>query len=179
MPVIHVAQIGNPFLREHAHAVDERMLCGDALHRLLANLVDTMRAYRGVGLAAPQVREPVRAFVMEVLPDMGPPPLALHVVLNPELVPLTNDTDDDWESCLSIADLRGRVPRRRAVRLRGLTPEGEELDVELEGFAARVAQHEIDHLDGLLYLDRMPDLRSLTSEAEMVLASRHATTSGA
>ncbi len=169
MAIRKVAQIGNPALRQHFVPVDESMISNGMAQGLLSDLAETMREYRGVGLAAPQIRAPLRAFVMEIerserYPDHEP--LALQAILNPSVTVLESELEEDWEGCLSVSGLRGRVPRHYAVRVEGLNADGEPLLLELSGFAARVAQHESDHLDGVVYLDRMTDMSSLTDEQE-------------
>ena len=169
MAILKVAQIGHPALRTPAQPIADAELAGGELQRLVDDLVATMREYSGVGLAAPQVRRSVRAFVMEVAaseryPDR--PPLPLTVVVNPKVTPLTDEQALGWEGCLSLAGLRGKVPRYTAIRLDGVDRRGEALALELEGFSAVVAQHETDHLDGIVYLDRMPDMSTLMAEEE-------------
>jgi peptide deformylase len=169
MAILKVAQIGNPALRRRSETVDEQTLGDRDFRRLIDDLVETMREYEGVGLAAPQVRVSLRLFVMEVAaseryPDIEPVPLT--VVINPELQSRETEFVEDWEGCLSLAGLRGRVPRHPAVHLHGLNRSGEAVDLQLEGFPARIAQHETDHLNGTVFLDRMTDMSSLMDEEE-------------
>ena len=169
MAILKVAQIGHAALRAKADAVSQEHLRDPAFQRLLDDLVETMREYDGVGLAAPQVREGVRAFVMEIGPSErypDRPAFPLLEVVNPVVTPRTAEITEEWEGCLSIAGFRGLVPRPSAVRLEGMDRAGDPIDIELEGFAAVVAQHETDHLDGVVYLDRMPDLTMLMAEEE-------------
>jgi len=169
MAILKVAQIGNPALREPCSPIDEQMLGDGEIRRLLCDMVETMREYEGVGLAAPQVRCPLRAFVMEVAASERYPdcePVELQLVLNPVITVLDSELEEDWEGCLSIAGLRGQVPRHRTIRMEGISIDGETLTSQLDGFAARVAQHEADHLDGVVYLDRMADMSTLTDERE-------------
>lgn len=169
MSVLKVAQIGHPALRSSARAVSAEQLASPGFQRLIDDLVDTMREYAGVGIAAPQVREEFRVFAMEVVASPRYPDrdeLPLQVIVNPVVRPLDDRRALGWEGCLSIAGLRGLVERNVAVRVDGLTREGEPLRLDLEGFPAIVCQHEADHLDGTVYLDRMTDLRMLMAEEE-------------
>ncbi|HEY3281198.1 MAG TPA: peptide deformylase [Armatimonadota bacterium] len=166
MSFLKIARMGHPVLRRKTSAVDLETLQSEAFQQFLDDMVETMRDAEGVGLAAPQVYRPVRALVAEVKAggsrDSGQSGLPLTVLVNPKVVAASEELDAGWEGCLSIPDLRGMVPRARAIRVQALTREGEPQLVELVGFYARVIQHEIDHLDGVLFLDRMTDLTSLT-----------------
>ena len=130
------------------------------LDALLADLRDTMRAANGAGLAAPQIGVPLRVviFGMESNPRYPDAPPVPHTELvNPVLTPLTDETEEGWEGCLSVPGLRGIVPRFRRLRYEGLDPAGQPIRREVEGFHARVVQHECDHLDGILYPMRVRD----------------------
>lgn len=169
MTIFKIAQIGHPALRDKARWITEDPHELGAAVALLDDLTQTMREYGGVGLAAPQVRVRIRAFVVEVAaseryPDRGLQPLLR--VINPTVTALTEEREVGWEGCLSIAGLLGRVPRFKAVSLEGLDARGEPMRMELEGFAAIVVQHEYDHLEGIVFLDRMPDMSSLMAEEE-------------
>ena len=169
MAILKVAQLGSPTLRETARPIDEAQMSSERVRRLVDDLVGTMREYAGVGLAAPQIRERERIFAMEVVANArypGRPEFPLLVVANPVVRPVTDDMEEEWEGCLSIPGFRGLVARPRAIRLQGLDQDGEPLDLELEGFPAVVAQHETDHLNGVVFLDRMRDMSSLMSEEE-------------
>jgi peptide deformylase len=133
-------------------------------------MIETMTEYHGVGLAAPQVHEGVRLFVAAIDPNADPAgdeapdpqPIEPLVVINPEIAVEGREVVEDWEGCLSVPDIRGRVPRAREVRLRAVDRTGRPLDLHLQGFTARVVQHETDHLDGILFFDRMRSFGSLT-----------------
>jgi peptide deformylase len=130
------------------------------LDALLADLRDTMRAANGAGLAAPQIGVPLRVviFGMESNPRYPDAPPVPHTELvNPVLTPLSDETEEGWEGCLSVPGLRGIVPRFRRLRYEGLDPAGQPIRREVEGFHARVVQHECDHLDGILYPMRVRD----------------------
>jgi peptide deformylase len=167
MAILKVAHMGHPVLRARARPLAAAEFAHPALQNLIDDMLDTMAEYHGVGLAAPQVHEGLRLFVAvleTVKPEPGtdapdPEPVA---IINPEITTIGSETVEDWEGCLSIPDIRGRVPRAREIRLRGFDREGARLDMTLRDFAARVAQHETDHLDGVLFFDRMRTFESLT-----------------
>jgi peptide deformylase len=130
------------------------------LDALLADLRDTMRAANGAGLAAPQIGVPLRVVIFGIesnprYPDA--PPVPHTELVNPVLTPLTDETEEGWEGCLSVPGLRGIVPRFRRLRYEGLDPAGQPIRREVDGFHARVVQHECDHLDGILYPMRVRD----------------------
>lgn len=156
-----VLRYGERVLQEPAAPVPA---IGADTHRLIDDMIETMHEYHGVGLAAPQVHELLRVVVARVGtdgPDQGGEPPAL-VIINPEIRPVGSETIDDWEGCLSIPDLRGRVPRAAEIQVRGLDRRGERMSLRAIDFAARVIQHEADHLDGILFLDRMKSLETIT-----------------
>ncbi len=170
MTIRRITEIGNPVLRMTSMPVAEEDFGTDPLLGFAQDLVDTMRDYDGVGIAAPQVGVPARIFVIEVRTAddaRGAEPFPLTVVANPELELLEEPTHPGWEGCLSVDGLRGVVPRARHARLIGRSVSGGPVDLELVGFPAVVAQHEHDHLDGLVYLDRMPDLSTLATVREL------------
>ncbi len=167
MAILKVAHMGHPVLRAKARPLAAAEIKHPAVQNLIEDMLDTMAEYHGVGLAAPQIHESVRLFVgvlESAKPDAGkdapdPEPIA---VINPEIVPVGDEVLEDWEGCLSIPDIRGRVPRSLEIRLRGFNRQGARIDMPLKGFPARVAQHETDHLDGVLFFDRMRTFESLT-----------------
>jgi peptide deformylase len=162
MAILKVARMGHPVLRAKARAVEQGEIKSSSMQRLIDDMIETMEEYRGVGLAAPQVHEGVRLFVAVLEPgeqeEVGEP-IAL---MNPEITPVTNDVVEDWEGCLSIPDIRGRVPRVRDIKVRAYDRKGERIEIQAHDFPARVIQHEMDHLDGVLFVDRMRSLDSLT-----------------
>jgi peptide deformylase len=165
MAIHRVAQLGHPAIRSEATPVLSSEIGTQEFKRLVADLIDTMRDYGGVGIAAPQIRVPKRLFVIEVRDATryrNAEPFPLTVVLNPSLAVEGPDQDTEWEGCLSIEGLRGQVPRFTHVLLTGLDAEGSPLTLDLHGFPAIVAQHEFDHLNGLVYLDRMTSMSTLT-----------------
>ena len=158
MSILKVARMGHPVLREKARELTLQELGSPELVDLVEDMIETMAEYAGVGLAAPQVHYGLRVFVMQTDPDDE---ATLRVAVNPRITPLGEEGWEDWEGCLSIPDIHGRVPRNDRVRLEALDAEGRAYTEELEGFAARVCQHEYDHLDGLIFVDRMGDFTSL------------------
>ena len=158
MSIFKVARMGHPVLREKAREIAPAEFESRELGVLIEGMIETMAEYAGVGLAAPQVHHGVRLFVMQTDPDDE---ATLRVVVNPKLTALGRGGWEDWEGCLSIPDIHGRVSRNDRVRLEAFDAEGKAYVEELEGFAARVCQHECDHLDGLIFFDRMRDFASL------------------
>lgn len=158
MAVRRVLKMGEPLLAAVAAPVQRF----DAeFARLVSDMNDTMRALNGAGLAAPQIGVSLRVVVFEVTANPRYPhvsPVPYTVLVNPELTPLGTAQEEGWEGCLSVPGLRGLVPRFRRLRYRGLDQEGRPIDRTVEGFHARVVQHEVDHLDGILYPQRIRDL---------------------
>jgi peptide deformylase len=168
MATLPIVRLGHPSLRTPAQAVAKQEIGSPQLERLIDDLAETMRAAGSVGLSAPQVGIGQQVFVYEIPDDPEVPGEAvpLTVIVNPMLVAQPGRLVYDWEGCTSIPDLRGLVPRHPSVRIRGLGRAGELVDAVASGLEARVIQHEYDHLNGMLYLDRMRDLRSLAFLAE-------------
>lgn len=167
-----VLRMGDPELRRVSEPVSR---FDDALSELIQDMWDTMAARGGVGIAAPQIGVPLRVVVFEVAnseryPDA--PPVPPTVLINPAIAFTDEDVIEGWEGCLSVPGLRGVVPRRRRLRYRGLDEQGRPFEREAEEFHARVVQHECDHLDGILYPQRMVDLSTLAFEDELGLAGR-------
>lgn len=164
MSILKVARIGHPVVRSKAADVAPDRITAPETQRLIDDMVETMREYDGVGLAAPQVHVGLRLAVIEVSDDDDrvDEAIPLLVLVNPVLQPLGDDKVVGWEGCLSIPDLRGKVPRFRRLELRALDRHGKPYTLEASDFFARVIQHECDHLDGSVYLDRMKDARSLS-----------------
>lgn len=165
MAILKVAHMGHPVLRQRAAEVDPAELATPAFQQLLDDLVDTMREYDGVGIAAPQVHVGKRAAVMEVkgnprYPQLPDYPLTWFV--NPVVTLLTDEEFDMWEGCLSVPDVRGKVPRRKRVRVDAVDRQGTPFSMEAEGVFAAIVQHELDHLDGKLFVDRVRDTSTLT-----------------
>jgi peptide deformylase len=169
MSILKVSRLGHPVLREKARPLTPAFLARPATQTLIDNMIETMFEYHGVGLAAPQVHESLLLAVIESQGERGRIPLT--VLVNPVVTVLgenpESDKEEDWEGCLSIPNLRGRVPRYRKLQVEALDRRGSKLKFVAEGFFARVVQHEYDHLMGHVYLDRMSDLQTLTHLDEM------------
>jgi peptide deformylase len=162
MSILKVARMGHPVLRAQARPLEKSEIKGAHVQKLIDDMMDTMAEYHGVGLAAPQVHEGVRLFVAALddgEEDDNGEPLAL---INPEITVVGTDVVEDWEGCLSIPDVRGRVPRAREIRVRAYDRKGNRIELDAHDFPARVIQHETDHLDGVLFFDRMKTLETLT-----------------
>jgi len=155
--------MGHPVLRARARPIEKSELRSPGLQKLIDDMIETMKEYHGVGLAAPQIHEGVRLFVaqLDVADDEATraEPVA---IINPEITPVGTDIVEDWEGCLSIPDIRGRVLRAREIRVRALDRHGDRLELRAYDYPARVIQHETDHLDGVLFFDRMKSFESLT-----------------
>lgn len=164
MAIRKVSRMGHPVLRQRAAEIPPTQMQSPPMQRLIDDMIETMIDYEGIGLAAPQVFESLRLIVLGN-PDADAEDEAaipLTVLFNPQFTSLSPEHLDAWEGCLSIPQLRGVVPRSAAVEVRGYDREGSAVELEAEGIFARVLQHEIDHLDGVLFLDRMDDLQTLT-----------------
>ena len=169
MAILKVARLGHPVLRAVAAPVPVTEIRSPEVQRLIDDMVETMREYNGAGLAANQVHVPKQICVIEVKgnprsPDA--PTIPLTVLINPVVTPLAAEMEEGWEGCLSIPDMRGVVPRYTAVRLEAYDRTGEKLSAVAKEFFARVVQHETDHLNGIVYVDRMKGLSTLTHLAE-------------
>jgi peptide deformylase len=165
MAIQTVLKMGHPVLKQVAAPVAR--FGTRELADLVADMDDTMRAMNGAGLAAPQIGVSLRVVIFEVRGNPRYPQaeeVPYTVLVNPELTPLDDEMEDGWEGCLSVPGLRGLVPRYRRLRYRGFDAHGLLIDRTVDGFHARVVQHEIDHLDGVLYPMRMRDLRDLGYE---------------
>ncbi len=174
MSILKIARMGHPVLRAKARALHPSEIRTPKIQQLIDDMFETMKEYQGVGLAAPQVHEGLRLFVAGFPPvvndeddddreaDEDEEDVPLMAVINPEIEVLTREVVEDWEGCLSIPDLRGRVPRARQISVRAYDRQGKKIEIQAAGFTARVIQHETDHLDGVLFLDRMKTFQSLS-----------------
>ncbi len=162
-----IVEIGHPVLRERARELTPEELRSGEVQRLIDDMIETMRAANGAGLAANQVGETVRVAVVEVRPGNlrypYKPPIPLTVIVNPVIEPLDDEIEQINEGCLSVPNLRGEVPRHVNVRLRYTDREGEQHDEVRRGLTAGTFQHELDHLDGTLFVDRVTDPGTLTT----------------
>lgn len=175
MPARSILKMGNPLLLQSARPVEN--FDTPALHTLIEDMLDTMAAEGGVGLAAPQIGESLQVVVFEVTRSARypeAPPIPRTVLINPHIESLPNEQgvcveESGWEGCLSIPGLRGSVPRWHRIRYTGWDAHGQRVEREVEGFHARVVQHECDHLIGRLYPTRMTDLTQLGFIDELFL----------
>jgi peptide deformylase len=167
MAIRPVLTIGNPLLRRVARDLREDEIGSRELRRLIDDMVDTMHQEQGIGIAAPQIGESVQAAIIEIAVDStrypDQQPFGLRVFLNPRITVLDPAEQGFWEGCLSVPNLRGYVERPRRVRVDYLDLEGRERVIEAEGFLATVFQHELDHLAGVLYVDRIRDMTRLAT----------------
>ncbi len=171
MAILPIVQMGHPVLRISAESVADSEIAG--LAALIADMDETMRDAPGVGLAAPQIGQSLRLLVYRVPADRlsadddAPGDDQTRALINPVLEPLPGGLVYGWEGCLSMPGLRGLVPRHKALRFSGLDAQGQPVSGIARGFHARVLQHEVDHLDGILYIDRMPDLSWLSYNEQL------------
>jgi peptide deformylase len=163
MSVREVLRLGDPRLRQRSEDLPEALFGGAELQALIADLRDTMAARDGAGLAAPQIGVPWRVVIYGITSNPRypeAPPIPETVLINPVLTPLGDATQLGWEGCLSVPGLRGQVRRHQRLHVAWRDPAGGHHQQEVEGFHARVVQHECDHLDGLLFVDRLHDIRA-------------------
>jgi len=164
--LLEVIRLGHPVLRSVAEPVPEEWFASGRLDDLGRDLVRTMLEEEGIGLAAPQVAEELRLFAYWLPADEETPEIEPTVVVNPEIRIVNPELEEGWEGCLSIPGLRGLVPRARRIKVKGRTVDGEAMSLTADGLHARVIQHEYDHLDGVVFLDRMTSAHSLAFEEE-------------
>jgi peptide deformylase len=170
MAIRRILRMGHPVLREVARPLELDEIGSDQLQDLIADMADTLHDYGGIGLAAPQIGEPIRLAIIEI--DDGPTrygeleSMPLTVFINPSIEILDPAARGYWEGCLSVPGLRGFVERPQHVKICYTSDQGEAKELELQGFSATVFQHEFDHLDGTLFIDRITDTRLLAFERE-------------
>lgn len=166
MSILKVSRLGHPVLRQKASDVEIADIKAGRFNQLIADMFETMEAYEGVGLAGPQVHLPIRIFVYGVDDAVAKRRKAAApahgVFFNATYEKIGNETITDFEGCLSVPFLGGEVTRAKQLKITGLDHRGEPSELTVDGFVARIFQHEIDHTDGHVYLDRMKDLTSLT-----------------
>jgi len=171
MAILKVARLGHPVLRQIAEPVDPAAIASAGVQRFIDDMIETMDEYDGAGLAAPQVHVSRQIVVFGIAanpryPDADAIPLT--VLINPVLTPTTDEMVEDWEGCLSLPDLRGRVPRPTGIEVQAYDRRGEPLRFAARDFHARVIQHECDHLQGVVYTDRMRSLDTLCFLREFI-----------
>lgn len=169
MAILKVARMGHPVLRTKTRPIAPGDIKTPRIQRLIDDMFETMAEYAGIGLAAPQVHEGLRLFVAGLRSVPGPivemsgdAEMPFITLINPELTVTGEQVDEGWEGCLSIPDIRGLVPRAHEIRVDALDRKGHRLRFTARGLPARVIQHETDHLDGVLFPDRMRSLQTLT-----------------
>lgn len=177
MSILKIARMGHPILRARAEPVADPT--APEILNLVRDMIETMEDANGAGLAAPQVYVPLRVVIFQAPPGRSAagaeidaeetydPTAPLTVLINPEIEFVGDEVELGWEGCLSVPGLRGLVPRHRRIIYRGVDLDGERIERRAQGFHARVVQHECDHLDGVLYPQRMPDMRALIFESEV------------
>ena len=164
---VKIAQLGNPILRRQAHLVDN--VRDERLQQLIDTLLITASASNGVGIAAPQISESYRLFIVASRPNARYPNAPLMeptAMINPQIITHSTDIVKGWEGCLSVPGIRGLVPRFQAIEVEYATRDGQLHRQELTDFVARIFQHEYDHLDGVIFLDRVESTQDLMSEQE-------------
>ena len=171
MAILKVSRLGHPVIRTPAAAVPKETIASPQMQQFIEDMVETMREYEGVGLAAPQVHVPKQVAVIEVQQNRrypGEAPVPLTVLINPRITQISKNQIEDWEGCLSVDGLRGRVPRAESLEVEAYNRKGEKVKFQARGFFARVIQHECDHLLGKVFMDRMSNLATLTHLQEFI-----------
>ena len=163
--ILKIAQLGNPVLRIPAAPLTDEEISHPSTSHFIDSMIATMREYNGAGLAAPQVSFSKQIIVIESRENRGGD-FPLTILLNPKIVEFSKDLAEGWEGCLSLKDLWGKVKRSTRIKVEARTREGKNIDIKAEGFFAIVLQHEIDHLYGKVFVDRMEDMSSLCFTAE-------------
>lgn len=167
--ILEIEELGNPMLREKAKPVDN---IGDVyIQRLIDDLIETVKAVNGVGIAAPQVNESYQIFIIDCHPNPrypNAPKMDPKEVINPKIISRSDEMIKEWEGCLSIPGIRGLVPRHKSLVVEYTTRNGDKETEELEGFIARIFQHEYDHLKGIVILDRLESFGEVITEKEYI-----------
>ena len=165
--VLEIAEMGNPVLRERASEIED--IHDPGVQNFIDDLIATGINANGVGIAAPQVNIPKRIFIMSSSPNIrypNAPVMEPTAVINPEIISYSDETVKGWEGCLNIPGLRGLVPRHKAIRVKYVSRDGKNEETELSDFIARIFQHEYDHLNGVLFIDRLESNRDIITERE-------------
>ena len=166
MSILKIAKMGHPVLRKKSDEISDPF--SESVKLLVSDMLETLEDIQGLGLAAPQVHVS-KKLVIFYSPAKEPESskMDLNILINPKIEPIGKEIDYDWEGCLSVPGLRGLVPRYKKIRYTGLNVHGEIVDKVVEGLHARVVQHECDHLEGIIYVQRMDKLEDLVFESEM------------
>lgn len=167
--LLQISQLGHPILREKAIKIDDPT--APHIQDLIDDMIATVADANGVGVAAPQVYESKRLIIVASRPNQRYPYAPLMeptAMINPEILEMSEEKIKDWEGCLSIPGVRGLVPRAKSVRLRYLTRKGEQVEGEFSDFIARIVLHEVDHLDGIMFLERMDSLKEIVTDKKFL-----------
>ncbi|MCP4932891.1 MAG: peptide deformylase [bacterium] len=165
--LLQIAQLGHPVLRKRATDVED--VQNPQVHSLIDDMLLTVSDANGVGIAAPQVYESKRIFIISSRPNPRypyAPEMEPTTMINPEIIGKSLDTEKDWEGCLTIPGVRGLVPRHKAIAVSYVSDQGETVETKYSGFIARVFQHEFDHLEGIVFLDRLESTKDIVMEKE-------------
>ena len=165
MSILKVAKIGHPILLEVASEI--KNFSRDSLRKIVYNMSETMIDYNGIGLAAPQVHISKRIIILRNLSDDNSKKINITALVNPEYKPIGDETENDWEGCLSIPGMLGLVKRYKRIDYTGFDLEGNKIEDKAEGLSAKVIQHEVDHLNGILYINRLADKKAFGFENEI------------
>jgi peptide deformylase len=161
-----IAQVGQPVLRQKAQVVED--ILGEECQNLINDMMSTVEQAGGVGIAAPQIYKSLRVFIMCSKPNArypNAPLMAPTAIINPEIISVSEETEKGWEGCLSVPSMRGLVPRHKAISVRYFDRQGQVHETVFSDFVARIFQHELDHLDGLTFIDRLESTKDLVSES--------------
>lgn len=165
--ILEITELGNPVLRQRASEVED--LSDEKVKTFIDDLIDTCIDSNGVGIAAPQVNESKRIFIISSRPNPrypNAPELGPIALINPEITSSSDEKEKGWEGCLSIPGIRGLVPRHKTIKVKYLTRDGQEVENEFSDFIARIFQHELDHLNGIVFLDRIDSNKDIVTEKE-------------
>ena len=166
MSILKIARVGHPILLKKSDEIEE--FSTNKLKKIIYDMSETMIDYNGIGLAGPQVHISKRVIIFRNPETNDGQKIKITPLINPTFKPITNEQEDDWEGCLSIPGMQGLVRRYKKIKYSGYDMEGNKIDNEAEGLHARVVQHEIDHLDGILYTDRLADKKAFGFEKEII-----------
>ena len=169
MAILKVAKLGHPVLRMKAAPVSPEELKLEEIQNFIDDMIETMYEYDGVGIAAPQVHVSRQIAVCEASENARypeAPEIPLTILINPQIVSRSKEMSDSWEGCLSIPGIRGLVPRYKSIRVKYKTRDGDVVENEFSDFVDRIFQHELDHLDGIIFLDRMDSSHEIITEKE-------------